>query len=197
MDISQTHLFWKYFESLPEDTVAYVFTHQNDKRLFSPDRKIRKFLAWRHKISYKEAFSHTGTIWQEEEGTMYYDQTYPRFRREVFRLRNYNKVIVIKDADLNRQIKSRIKEFYLHRRRYGILQLLAMAIPTLTFGLVPTPIGVGMVCSEAVIRSFPLADGRKKSYYDNVDPVQAYNTVVRKLKEHNIPFEELTIKKTK
>lgn len=139
---------------------------------YTPDFLIRRGLSWKHNVPVNETFSHTGTVWYDEEENkpMYWHQTYPIFKRERWKTRQYSIAVEISDPTAVSIARTVCKDLNDRKSGYGIGQLIAFVF-TLWFSWFNNPITVGKVCSEAVAVSYPSMITTNK---DNTDPEQAF-----------------------
>lgn len=165
-----TSEFWQRCRNNPDYNYV-MFTHVYGS-WYTPDHLIRKGLAMKYDVDVNETFSHTGSVWYDEENNWpgYWHQTYPIFKRERWKTRDYSIAVEITDPEVVEFARECCTQLYERKSGYAIGQLLSFAF-TLWFSWFNNPIKVGQVCSESVARSYPSIITREP---DNADPQIAY-----------------------
>jgi hypothetical protein len=158
----------EYMESNP-DSVFVWFTNGGRDGGFI-DKLLRRVLSLKYTskgFTFENSFSHVGLTWWESGlGLMAYHQTFPFFKKEVYKPEVYNEIFEIRDPELCKYAKLYMQSELRIKRGYGVLQVIMMG-PQILFGL-KNPYTDGKVCSETIVHALSGALGGMKP--DSTDP---------------------------
>lgn len=159
-----------YMLSRP-DSVFAVFTHVGGG-LRSVDFLIRIALSIRYRKPVAEMPSHCGIIWAEGEYLYYWHQTWPVFRKERWKYRQYNHFFEIENPDAVRYARAKAREMESSAVGYGVGTLVNFAW-TLWCKMRRNVIRIGEVCSTALALLLPGYILPTGSSHSDIDPYKA------------------------